>query len=282
MRLLRTIPATRAALRPHRVAGERIGLVPTMGALHEGHLSLARRAVAGCDVVVASIFVNPLQFGPAEDLDAYPRDLDTDLRLLERAGVDFVFHPEPSEFTPAGGRTTVSVSGLDARLEGRSRPGHFAGVTTIVAKLLNVVQPDRAYFGEKDFQQLAVVKTMVRDLDLPVEIVACPTVRDADGVALSSRNAYLADEQRVQARVLAAALREAAASWEGDATRARLLLRRRIGGAPGVRLDYAEVVDPETLRTLEGVVTGPAQAVVAAFVGTTRLIDNCRLEPARA
>ncbi|MGH8934351.1 MAG: pantoate--beta-alanine ligase [Egibacteraceae bacterium] len=282
MRLLQTIPDTRAALRPHRLAGQRIGLVPTMGALHEGHLSLVRRAVADCDVAVASVFVNPLQFGPAEDLDAYPRDLHTDMRLLEQAGVLLVFHPEPWELTPADGRTTVSVSGLTSGLEGKSRPGHLAGVTTIVAKLLNVVQPDRAYFGEKDFQQLAVVKTMVRDLDLPVQIVACPTVRDADGVALSSRNRYLTGEQRGQARVLAAALREAAASWDGDATRARHLLRRRIGDAPGVRLDYAEVVDPETLESLEGVVTGPAQAVVAAFVGATRLIDNCRLEPARA
>lgn len=284
MRLTHTIREARAFIAPHRRAGRCLGLVPTMGALHEGHLSLVRRAMRECDLVVVSIFVNPLQFAPDEDLDAYPRDLEGDLSLLDglgQPGVDLVFAPTPSAFTPPGRRTTVTVSGLTSGLEGASRPTHFAGVTTIVTKLLNVVLPDRAYFGEKDFQQLAVIRQMVRDLDMPVEIVGCPTVRDPDGLALSSRNAYLTPEQRTQALVLSAALREIAAEWDGDASRARDALRRRIASAPGVRLDYAEVVDPETLKPLRGVVEGPAHAVVAAVVGATRLIDNCRLEFAR-
>ncbi|MGH8904960.1 MAG: pantoate--beta-alanine ligase [Egibacteraceae bacterium] len=282
MDLTTTAPDTRAALRPHRLAGRRIGLVPTMGALHEGHLSLVRRAEADCDAVVVSIFVNPLQFAPTEDLDAYPRDLQRDLDLLTPLGVDLVFAPEPSQFTPPTRRTTVTVRDLTTGLEGASRPTHFDGVTTIVAKLLGVVQPDLAYFGEKDFQQLVVIKTMVRDLDLPVRIVGCPTARNPDGLALSSRNAYLAARQRTQALVLSVALREAAATWNGDADRTRDLLRRRIEAAPGVRLDYADIVDPETLQPLRGVVERPAQAVVAAFVGTTRLIDNRRLALGRA
>lgn len=281
MRLARTVRQARDALRPRRLAGERIGLVPTMGAFHEGHLSLVRRAVAECDVVAVSIFVNPLQFAPTEDLDAYPRDLERDLGLLKPLGVGLVFAPDPADFTPPGRCATVSVAGLTARLEGARRPTHFDGVTTIVAKLLNVVQPDRAYFGEKDFQQLAVIRAMVRDLDAPVEIVGCPTVRDSDGLALSSRNAYLSPGQREQALALSQALRGVAARWDGDPDRARAMLRIRLESAPGIRLDYAEVVDPETLKPLEGVVGGPAQAVVAAYVGATRLIDNCRLEPTR-
>jgi pantoate--beta-alanine ligase len=278
--LVRTVDEARRVLRPRRQAGERIGFVPTMGALHEGHLSLVSRAATECDVVVVSIFVNPLQFAPTEDFAAYPRDLAHDLELLSPLGVDLVFHPDPADFTPPGRRTTVTVSGLTAGLEAASRPTHFDGVTTIVAKLLNVVAPDRAYFGEKDFQQLAVVRAMVRDLDLPVEIVGCPTVRDSDGLALSSRNAYLSPEQRQHALALSQALRDVAAQWDGDAARARATLANRLEAAPGIRLDYAEVVDPETLEPLEGVGDGPAQAVVAAYVGMTRLIDNCRLEPA--
>ncbi len=280
MRLAHTVDETREALRLHHLAGRRIGFVPTMGALHEGHLCIVRRAAAECDVVAVSIFVNPLQFAPTEDFDAYPRDLERDLGLLGPLGVDLVFSPDPSAFTPPGRRTTVVVHDLTAHLEGASRPTHFTGVTTIVTKLLNVVQPARAYFGEKDFQQLVVIKTMVRDLDLPVQIVGCSTIRDPDGLALSSRNAYLSAEQRAHALVLPAALRETAARWDGDASRALQSLRHRIEAAPGVRLDYAEVVDPETLEPLRGVEEGPAQAVVAAFVGKIRLIDNYRLEPA--
>ncbi|MGH8904687.1 MAG: pantoate--beta-alanine ligase, partial [Egibacteraceae bacterium] len=276
--LARTVDEVRDVLRTRR--GERIGLVPTMGALHEGHLSLVRRAVAECDVVVVSIFVNPLQFAPQEDLDGYPRDLERDLGLLSPLGVDLVFHPDPAGFTPPDRRTTVTVSRLTASLEGSSRPTHFDGVTTIVAKLLNVVQPDRAYFGEKDLQQLVVIKAMVRDLDVPVEIVGCPTVRDSDGLALSSRNVYLTPAQRQHALALSQALYDTAAQWDGDADRARSSLANRLTTAPGIRLDYAEVVDPVTLEPLEGVVDGPAQVVAAAYVGTTRLIDNYRLEPA--
>jgi pantoate--beta-alanine ligase len=254
-----------------------VGLVPTMGALHGGHLSLVAKARDECPTVVVSIFVNPLQFGPAEDLHTYPRDLDRDLGLLD--GVDVVFTPDPATFTPPDRLTTVSVRGLTDVLEGASRPGHFDGVTTIVTKLFNVVGPDRAYFGEKDFQQLAVLRRMARDLDVDVEIVGAPLVRESSGLALSSRNAFLAESQRREALALSAALHETAQAWDGDADSARTRLRRRLGDAPGVRLDYAEVVDPETLRPLEGVTAGPAQALVAAFVGTTRLIDNIRLEP---
>jgi pantoate--beta-alanine ligase len=280
MKLARTVQAARDALRPRRHTSERIGLVPTMGALHAGHLSLVRRAVAECGVVAVSIFVNPLQFAPYEDFESYPRDLGRDLGLLEPLGVDLVFCPDPADFVPPARRTTVSVAGLTGILEGTSRPTHFDGVTTIVMKLLNVVQPDRAYFGEKDFQQLAVITVMVRDLNVPVEVVGCPTVRDPDGLALSSRNAYLSPEQREQALALSRALWKAAEGWDGNADRARSLLATTLSAASGIRLDYAEVINPETLEPLEGVVDGPAQAVVAAYVGTTRLIDNCRLEPA--
>jgi pantoate--beta-alanine ligase len=282
MKLVRTVQGAREALKACHQAGERIGFVPTMGALHEGHLSLVRRAAVECDVVVVSVFVNPLQFAPTEDLDAYPRDLERDLELLEPLGVDLVFNPDPTEFIPGGRRTTVSVAGMATGLEGSSRPGHFDGVTTIVTKLFNVVRPDRAYFGEKDFQQLVIIKAMVRDLDVPIEVVGGPTVRDPDGLARSSRNVYLSPEQRQQALALSQALRAAAESWDGNADRARSTLVNRLGAAPGIRLDYAEVVDPETLEPLEGVVDAPAQALVAAYVGTTRLIDNCRLEPAGA
>jgi pantoate--beta-alanine ligase len=279
MKLVRTVQEIRQTLRPRRQVAQCIGLIPTMGALHEGHLSLVRCAVSECDVVVVSIFVNPLQFTPTEDLDTYPRDLARDLVLLSPLGVNLVFSPEPADFTPPTRQTTVTVNGLTAGLEATSRPSHFDGVTTIVTKLFNVVQPDRAYFGEKDFQQLAVIRAMVRDLDVPVEIVCHPIVRDPDGLALSSRNAYLSPRERQHALMLWRALREAALGWDGDAERARSHLVNRLEAAPGIRLDYAEVVDPETLEPLEGIGSGPAQALVAAYVGTTRLIDNCRLEP---
>ncbi len=255
-----------------------VGFVPTMGALHDGHLSLVHAARADCRTVVASIFVNPLPFGPGEDFARYPRALDTDLRLLEAAGVDVVVAPDADEFAPPDRLTTVRVEGLTAALEGASRPGHFDGVTTIVSKLFNLVRPDRAYFGQKDFQQLAVIRRMVLDLNMPVTIVGCPIVRDPDGLALSSRNAYLSPIQRRSALALSSALTAAAGEWNGDAAAARSVLRRTLLAAPGVRLDYAEVVDPETLEPLEGVGHRVAQALVAAYVGTTRLIDNIRLE----
>jgi pantoate--beta-alanine ligase len=278
--IARTAAEVREALLPARRAGRRIGFVPTMGALHEGHLSLVRAAAQACDVVVASIFVNPLQFAPTEDLAAYPRDLDADLALLEEVGLDLLFHPDPAAFTPADRRTTVTVDGLTAVLEGASRPTHFAGVTTIVTKLLHVVDPDRAFFGEKDFQQLAVLRRMAADLDFRVRIVGCPIVRDADGLALSSRNAYLSADERRDALALSRALRAVADGWGGDAGWARSTLRTMLGDAPGLDLDYAEVVDPDTLEPIDGVADGPAQALVAARVGTTRLIDNIRLDRA--
>ena len=279
MRVLSTAEQVRAALAPLRRTGRTVALVPTMGALHAGHLSLVRMAREHADVAVVSIFVNPLQFGPGEDLATYPRDLGGDLAQLAPAGVDLVFTPDAAAFTPPAGRTTVAVRGLTTVLEGASRPGHFDGVTTVVAKLLAVVRPDVAVFGEKDYQQLVVLHTMVADLDLGVEVLAGPLVREADGLALSSRNAHLSAVDRRQALALSAALGEVAAAWDADADRARSLLASRLRGAPGVRADYAEVVDPVTLAPLHGVVPGPARALVAAWVGRTRLIDNVGLQP---
>ncbi|MPZ87015.1 MAG: pantoate--beta-alanine ligase [Nitriliruptorales bacterium] len=272
-----TVDALRAALRPRRAQGGRIALVPTMGALHEGHLSLVRVAMRRAATVTVSIFVNPLQFGAGEDFTAYPRDLERDLARLKRERVDVVFVPEADGFT-RGLRTTVHVAGLTGHLEGASRPGHFDGVTTIVGKLLGAVQPDVAVFGEKDYQQLVIVRRMVRDLDLGVEIVGAPLVREPDGLAASSRNAHLSPDERRSALALSRALSAAREAWGGDAGRARGLLRSRLQKAPGIRLDYAEVVDPSTLEPLEGVVQGSARALVAAFVGRTRLIDNMGLE----
>ncbi|MBW3604309.1 MAG: pantoate--beta-alanine ligase [Actinobacteria bacterium] len=260
-----------------RTAPQPVGLVPTMGALHAGHLSLVDAARAQCAAVVVSVFVNPLQFGPGEDLDSYPRDLDGDLAHLRDAGVDAVFTPAASAFT-GDLATTVMVAGTTEGLEGASRPGHFAGVTTIVCKLCNVVCPDRAYFGEKDFQQLVTVRRMVHDLDIPVEIVGMPIVRDHDGLALSSRNAYLTGDERTYALRLSQALRATAAAWTGDADRARRVLASTLRDGDGIDVDYAEIVDPTTLAPLHGDGHREARAVVAARVGRTRLIDNLVLE----
>jgi pantoate--beta-alanine ligase len=279
MRLIEDVAEVHDALGAERRQGRSIGFAPTMGALHEGHVSLVRAARAANDVVVASIFVNPLQFAPGEDFDRYPRQLEADLALLEPAGVDLVFTPRADRFTPPGRLTSVRVEGLTGVLEGATRPGHFDGVTTIVTKLFNAVLPDRAYFGEKDFQQLAVIKRMVADLGQPVEVIGCPIVREPDGLAMSSRNAYLTPELRRDALALSAALRAAAAAWDGNVDYTREELRTTLSRAPNVRLDYAEVVDPETLEPLEGVAQGPVQALVAAWLGDTRLIDNIRLEP---
>lgn len=278
-RVVQDVPALRGALLPARTDGQCIGLVPTMGALHEGHLSLVRRARAECDVVVVSVFVNPLQFGAGEDFDTYPRDLEADVRRLGRQA-EVVFAPQPAQFTPPGARTTVHVADLTERLEGATRPGHFDGVATIVTKLFNAVAPRRAYFGEKDFQQLAVIRQLVRDLDIPVEIRACPIVREDDGLALSSRNAYLSGQGREAAASLSRGLFSAARAWDGDVAAARRRVQEAILAAGSdVRADYVEVVDPATLEPLEGVVRTPARLLVAAHVGTTRLIDNIRLDP---
>lgn len=250
-----------------------------MGALHEGHMSLLRAAKASCDIVAASIFVNPTQFGPTEDLAKYPRSFERDRELLEKEGVELLFAPSVEEMYPAGAVTWVTVEGLSDKLDGRSRPGHFRGVTTIVAKLFHIVEPDAAFFGQKDAAQIAIIRRMVRDLNFPVEIVACPIVREADGLALSSRNAYLDEQQRKQALVLHQSLLRVKKSWEAgeqDAAKLVAAAREEFAQKKSVRLDYFEIVDPDSLDPVESAAQG-ALVAVAAFVGTTRLIDNILL-----
>jgi pantoate--beta-alanine ligase len=279
MKICLTIEDMRAACRAARHGGERLGFVPTMGALHEGHLSLVRAARSSCDVVAASVFVNPTQFGPGEDLAKYPRSLERDRDLLASEGVELLFAPSVEEMYPAGALTWVTVDELRDKLDGRSRPGHFRGVTTVVAKLFHVAEPDVAFFGQKDAAQLAVIRRMVRDLNFPLRIVACPIVREADGLAMSSRNAYLDPQQRKQALVLQRALMRVKKLWEaGEHDAARLLAagREEVGEEKSVRLDYLEIVDPDTLDPVEPVGDG-ALVAVAAFVGSTRLIDNTLL-----
>lgn len=254
----------------------RLGLVPTMGALHEGHLSLVRRAREECDHVGVSIFVNPTQFGPQEDLSRYPRDLERDRRLLEPLGVDVVWTPTPQEMYPSGFQTWVTVEDVAQPLEGRARPGHFRGVATVVAKLFNAFTPHVAYFGQKDAQQVVVIKQMVRDLNFPLEIVVCPTVREPDGLALSSRNAYLNPAERQAATVLYRALsaaREAYAAGERNADALRAILSATLAAEPLARADYVSVADPDTLAELTTVERG-ALLSLAVRVGSTRLIDN--------
>jgi pantoate--beta-alanine ligase len=256
-----------------------VGLVPTMGALHEGHLSLVRAARASCDFVVATIFVNPLQFGPKEDLDRYPRSLERDCEMLVGAGVDVVFAPTVEEMYPRAAQAVVDVPEIGGRLDGASRPGHFRGVATVVTKLFHIVQPDRAYFGQKDAAQAAVLRAMVRDLNFDVELVVCPTVREADGLAMSSRNSYLSAEERGQALALHNALMEVEGEFsrgERDAAELRELLRSRMAGVRGVLGEYAEIVDGETLEPVSEAKAG-ALVAVAARVGETRLIDNVLL-----
>jgi pantoate--beta-alanine ligase len=276
MRICYTVEDMRAACRAVRGTGKRLGLVPTMGALHEGHLSLVRAAKSSCDVVAASIFVNPTQFGPNEDLAKYPRTFDHDRDLLEKEGVKLLFAPSVDQMYPAGAVSWVTVEELSGKLDGRSRPGHFRGVTTVVAKLFHIVEPDAAFFGQKDAAQVAIIRRMVRDLNFPVEIVACPIVREADGLAMSSRNAYLDPQQRKQALVLHRALMRVKKDWEaGERDAAKLLAmgREEAAGERSVRLDYFEIVDPESLDPVENVARG-ALVAIAAFVGPTRLIDN--------
>jgi pantoate--beta-alanine ligase len=250
-----------------------------MGALHEGHLSLVRRARAECATVAMSIFVNPAQFGPHEDLSRYPRPLERDLALAETAGVDLVFAPPVQEIYPEGFATYVEVGPPALRWEGERRPGHFRGVATVVAKLLVITAPQRAYFGEKDYQQLLVVKRLVRDLHLPVEVVGCPIVREPDGLALSSRNVYLTPEQRPHALALVRALDEAqrlVAAGERDASRVRLAAESVLRATPGVRPDYVAIVDAVSLESLEHI-RPPARVLLAAHLGDVRLIDNATL-----
>jgi pantoate--beta-alanine ligase len=275
----RTAPDLRRAVDAWRAAGERIGLVPTMGALHAGHLSLVRLAREHASRVVASVFVNPTQFGPNEDFNRYPRQPEADARLLETAGCDLLFLPEVATIYPPGNATFVEPAGAAEGLEGACRPGHFRGVATVVCALLNLARADVAVFGEKDAQQLAVIRQMVRDLHLPVEIVPGPTVREADGLALSSRNAYLAPEEREAAPVLHRALRAAEAAISqgerrGDAVRRRM--REVLNTEPLARVEYAEVVDADTFQPVE-TLRGRLVLPLAVRIGGTRLIDNIRL-----
>ncbi len=284
--VIATVPSAvelRAMLDAERRTGRTVGFVPTMGALHAGHASLVRAASAA-DVVVVSVFVNPLQFAPSEDLAAYPRSLDADVAVAEDSGASIVFAPDEQEMYP-GGRdsvlTTVAVPALAATMEGASRPTHFAGVCTVVAKLLNVVGPCTAYFGEKDFQQLAVIRRMVADLSFPVEVIGCPTLREPDGLALSSRNVYLSAEERAVAPVLQRALRagaEAVAGGQRGADEVRSLMASIIEAAPLGALDYLEVADPTSLEALS-VLTGPCRLLGAVRFGRTRLIDNVAAVP---
>lgn len=279
MRLAHTIAETRAAVAAARAGGKSIGLVPTMGALHEGHASLFRLARHECCHVVVSIFVNPTQFGPNEDFNRYPRPLQDDLAICEREGVDLVFSPDVGELYPSGFGTFVEVGELGEQLCGRSRPGHFRGVATIVLKLLNIVQPDKAFFGQKDAQQMRIIRRMVRDLNVPAEIVIGPTVRESDGLALSSRNRYLGAAERQSATVLVESLREVrrrVEAGERDAVALRTMMAERIRSVPSADLDYAEIVDADSLRPVERL-TGPALAALAVRFGNTRLIDNIEL-----
>jgi pantoate--beta-alanine ligase len=276
-----TIEQTRAAVARARVNGLSIGLVPTMGALHEGHASLIRQARAEKGFVVVSIFVNPAQFGPSEDLARYPRPFNADVQLCESDGADLVFHPEPATVYPHGFRTAVEVEGLQDVLEGAARPGHFRGVATVVLKLLNIVRPDVAYFGQKDAQQFRLLEQMRRDLDLPVSLRMCPTVRAADGLALSSRNVYLDAAQRRTATVLFRALedvRGAVAAGEKRAAELSRLARARIAEAAAARIDYVAIVDFDTLKPIE-MVQDRVLIALAVYIGTTRLIDNLLVDP---
>jgi pantoate--beta-alanine ligase len=279
MRICNTIEEMRAACRAARHSGRRLGFVPTMGSLHQGHVSLVRAARTSYDVVAASIFVNPLQFGPNEDLAKYPRNFERDRELLEKEGVELLFAPSVEEMYPAGAVTWVTVEELSARLDGGSRPGHFRGVATVVAKLFHIIEPDAAFFGQKDAAQVAIVRRMVRDLNFSVEIVACPIVREPDGLAMSSRNAYLDEQQRKQAPVLHRSLLCVKKSWEAgerDAGKLVAVGREEIAPEKLVRLDYLEIVDPESLEPVARAAQG-ALVAVAAFVGATRLIDNILL-----
>ena len=267
-----------------RGEGRVIGLVPTMGALHEGHTALVARARQECSRVIASVFVNPKQFGPKEDYQKYPRDLEKDAEKLALVGVDVLFAPETADVYPDGFRTYVNVEGISERLEGRTRPGHFRGVATVVLKLFEIVQPHFGYFGRKDAQQVRIISEMARDLNLDSEIVVCPIVRDEDGLALSSRNAYLSGEERKAARVLHRALvaaRDELAAGTRDAVQVQNVMRRIIEAEPLAAVDYAEIVSADTFEPVVRVAR-PCYAVLAVFLGKTRLIDNLFIEPAPA
>jgi pantoate--beta-alanine ligase len=272
-----TIPELREECRQ---LTEPVGLVPTMGFLHAGHLSLVKAAKAACASVVVSIFINPSQFGPGEDLDNYPRDLPRDLSLLEEAGADLVWVPTTQNMYPENYQTWITVESITQPLEGKMRPGHFRGVATVVAKLFNAVQPQKAYFGQKDAQQTVVIKRMVEDLNFPLEVVVCPTVREADGLAMSSRNVYLNPDERRAATILYRALSAAAAAYsagEQQAEKLRDLMQSLISNEPLAQIQYISCADAGSLQELEGKVTSHTLLSMAVYIGKTRLIDNLEL-----
>jgi len=283
MRTVETIAEARQAVGQARAEGKTIGFVPTMGAFHAGHLALMRKARRECGFVVVSVFVNPTQFGPCDDFERYPRDLKADAEMAKAEGMDLVFAPSAAELYPEGFETYVEVGKLGQILEGASRPGHFRGVATVVAKLFGIVSPDRAYFGMKDYQQFKLIQEMVRDLDFAVEIVPCATVREPDGLAMSSRNTYLSKDERAAAAVLRRALKlaqERVRAGERDAEALRMEMRRLIESEPLARVDYVAVVDPETLEAVERVGDSVVIALAARF-GNTRLIDNTLIQVGR-
>lgn len=282
MKLVRTISQVRTAVRAARKAGKTVGLVPTMGAFHKGHLSLIRSAAKEKDFAVVSVFVNPTQFGPSEDYDKYPRDLDRDADLAAKEGADLLFAPSVEEMYPGEPSTTVTERVLARRLEGQLRPGHFDGVCTVCCKLFCIVLPDAAYFGQKDFQQTRVVTRMTRDLNLPLEIRVCPTVREEDGLAMSSRNAYLSPKDRLSARCLWKALTTAQKAFERgvrDGEKLRQGMRKVILAEPGAEVDYVSIAHPDTLVELRRI-DRAAVGLLAVQVGATRLIDNVLLQDA--
>jgi len=281
METIRTIAWMKEKAREARQEQRIIGLVPTMGALHAGHLALVQRAKKDCSPVYASIFLNPKQFGPNEDLSRYPRPLEADIQKLTVAKVDGLFLPDSKEVYPRGFSTYVTVEGLSERLEGRSRPGHFRGVATVVLKLLEIIQPHYAYFGRKDAQQVRIIQRMAQDLNLDVEIVVCPIVREADGLALSSRNTYLTAEERVAATVLHRSLQAADSELNAgvrDTMELQHAMRKVLEGEPRARVDYAEIVDAETFEPAVRVAR-PSYALLAVYIGKTRLIDNMLIQP---
>jgi len=280
MKIVKTIKEIREIVMQQQKMGRTIGLVPTMGYLHKGHLSLVEEARRNNDFIVMSIFVNPTQFGQNEDFDKYPRDLERDARLAEDAGVDVIFSPEAGEMYPEGYKTYVNVEGITEVLCGKSRPGHFRGVTTVVCKLFNIVKPDRAYFGQKDAQQAAVIKKMVRDLDFDIEIVTCPIVREEDGLAMSSRNVYLDEQQRKSALILSKSLFEARRRiLEGERDKQKILdnILQMLHTEKSAEVDYVEIVNADTLEDIEEI-KGKVLIALAVKFGTTRLIDNIILE----
>lgn len=280
--IVHTVAELRRAVAEARAAGKSIGLVPTMGALHPGHVSLVAESVKQCGFTITTIFVNPTQFGPKEDFSKYPRTLEADIALVAAQGCDLVFAPPTDVVYPPGHNTFVEMHRITEPLEGECRPGHFRGVATVVLKLFNMVGPDVAFFGRKDFQQCLVIEQLVRDFDLPIKIVVCPTLREADGLAMSSRNVYLSVDERRRALALSRALKkaeQAVRAGERDVWKIRDVLQTELAAEPEVRVQYAVVADAATLRE-PATLDRPCVALIAAFVGKTRLIDNCLLDPA--